>query len=122
MTLMRATPDGNVPMTPEEEAEFLATQVPVLSMEQIILGYTMAVQAHLDEAARERGYDSILSACTYVDSTVPRFAAEGQAAINWRDAVWSACYTVMHEVKTGMIELPTQQELIAALPVIAWPE
>lgn len=90
--------------------------------EQIKRRLTNAVQRHLDETARERSYDNILSLCTYATSTNDTFAAEGQAGVEWRDAVWSKCYQILNEVKAGDREQPTEDELLADLPGFTWPE
>lgn len=83
--------------------------------------YTASVQAHLDAEAQKHNYDGILSACTYATSSVPRFAAEGQACILWRDQVWATCYKILNEVNAGTRTPPDINELLAELPVIAWP-
>jgi len=83
--------------------------------------YTDAVQAHLDNTARERNYDGIMSLCTYAASTNARFAAEGQAGVAWRDAVWAACYAILADWQAGTIPTPTVDSLIAGLPQITWP-
>lgn len=80
------------------------------------------VQAHLDATAHTRNYDGILSLASYVNSTNPVFAAEGQAGLTWRDAVWAKCYEVLADVMAGTASVPTQEELIAVLPAIVWPE
>lgn len=79
-----------------------------------------AVQAHLDATARTRGYDGILSLCTYAASTIAQFAAEGQAGVNWRDAVWAYCYQVMADVQAATRSIPTAEQLISELPTINW--
>lgn len=84
--------------------------------------YKAAVQALLDAKAREREYDGILSATTYATSTLPRFQAEGQACVAWRDAVWSRCYELMEQVDAGTLAQPTIEELLAMLPAMEWPE
>lgn len=83
--------------------------------------YVTAVQAMLDAKARERRYDNILSACTYATSTQPKFQAEGQACVAWRDAVWSQCYELMEQVDAGTLAQPTIEELLAMLPTMEWP-
>lgn len=80
-----------------------------------------AVQQHLDAVAAARGYDGILSACTYAVDTHPTFKSEGQACVNWRGAVWASCYQILAEVQAGTRTAPTEQELIALLPAIVWP-
>ena len=77
-------------------------------------------QAALDAFAKTRGYDGIMSACTYAGSVVPRFAAEGQCAVNLRDATWSACYQIMAAVKSGDRTMPTVDEVISELPQLEW--
>ena len=94
---------------------------PPPTAEQIIAKYTADVQQHLDAFARTRGYDNILSACTYATSTVPKFAAEGQYAVEARDATWAKCYEVLAEVEAGSRPMPTLDELLAELPVLTWP-
>jgi hypothetical protein len=94
---------------------------PVLSPDEIIASLTAAVQSHLDATARSRGYDGILSACTYTDDPIPKFAAEGQACKTWRGAVWAACYAHMDKVMAGKAPVPSKEELLALLPKMVWP-
>jgi hypothetical protein len=81
-----------------------------------------ATQQRLDAFAKTRNYDSILSACTYATSSVPRFAGEGQAAVDARDATWDALYTLLGEVMAGTRPMPTGfEEVEPLLPELEWP-
>lgn len=91
------------------------------SIDELRAQLTIAVQAHLDSIAKERGYDDILSCATYATSTNPQFAGEGQACVSWRDAVWGACYAIMADVLAGNRPVPSEGELLAELPAMAWP-
>jgi hypothetical protein len=94
---------------------------PPPTVEQVIAQYTSMVQARLDDFAHTRGYDGILSACTYATSTVPKFAAEGQYCVQARDVTWAKCYDVLQEVRSGQQPMPTWQDLEAELPPLGWP-
>lgn len=81
-----------------------------------------ATQERLDNFARTRNYDNILSACTYATSNVPKFAAEGQVAVNLRDATWAALYQILEEVQAGQREAPTGfSDIEPLLPSLEWP-
>jgi len=80
-----------------------------------------AMQAHLDQTAQERGYDGILSLCSYATSANARFGPEGQAGVTFRDAVWAFGYGLIDEIQAGTRPVPTAEELVAALPSIVWP-
>ena len=99
----------------------------VLSNPQAAVIYQRAVvdlvQQRLDAFARTRGYDNILSACTYATSAVPKFAQEGQAAVNLRDQTWAALYALLDEVQAGARPVPADfAEIEALLPALEWPE
>ncbi len=86
--------------------------------EQII----QSAQTRLDEFARTRGYDGILSACTYASSTVPKFQAEGQYCVDARDNTWATLYTILSEVESGIRPSPiAYSDLEPELPVLTWP-
>lgn len=84
--------------------------------------FSSAIQKHLDEFAKTRGYDSIISACTYADSTIPAFKAEGVYAVSARDATWVTGCEILNAVNDGTRAAPTVEELIAELPALAWPK
>jgi hypothetical protein len=74
-----------------------------------------ATQHRLDDFARTRNYDDILSACTYATSAVPKFAAEGQYAVQARDATWAALYQFMADVQAGTQPVPSGFEDVEPL-------
>lgn len=80
------------------------------------------VQARLDNFAKTRNYDSILSAATYATSNVPKFRAEGQFAVDLRDSTWSALYSILADVETGKRPVPTSiSDIEQLLPSLIWP-
>ena len=82
-----------------------------------------ATQQRLDEFARTRNYDGILSACTYATSAVPKFAAEGQYAVQARDATWAALYQFMADVQAGTQPVPSGfADIEPDLPTLEWPQ
>ena len=93
----------------------LTTDESASEMNRFISDCEMIIKAKLDEFARERGYDSILSACTYATSKVSRFKVEGQKAVNIRDQVWDAFYKA---IESG--QFSTYEEIEKQLPLMAW--
>ena len=84
-------------------------------------GVIQQVQLRLDTFAQSRNYDSILSASTYATSVIPKFQAEGQAAVNARDTTWAALYTILGEVQSGTRPVPESYTAIEVeLPVLSW--
>lgn len=77
--------------------------------------YADAVQRHLDAVAQSKGYDNIMSACSYAGAVNP-FQQESQRFVTWRGEVWGLCFKVLEDVSNGIAEKPDIDELIAALP------
>lgn len=89
------------------------TQAAVLS--EAKTAYETAAQAKLDALAQSWGYDNIISAASYAASAVPRFKAEADALIAWRDALWTAAYAIEAAVVAGTQQLPATAEAFLAL-------
>lgn len=81
---------------------------------------TQRIQAQLDNFAREHGFDSILSACTYATSAVPQFAADAARCVNLRDQTWAAAFTLQQQVQQGLRATPSWEEVLEVLPVLTW--
>ena len=85
--------------------------------EEVQKQMTDAVQAALDNFAKTRGYDGIMSACSYSNSTDAQFKLEADYCIQLRDTTWRMGYAILAEVKAGNRPVPSVEELIAELPV-----
>lgn len=93
-----------------------------LAPEVIMAGIVEATQKRLDDFAKTRNYDGILSACTYATSAIPKFQTEGQYCVGARDATWAALYQILADVQAGTRTMPTgYADIEPDLPVLAWP-
>lgn len=104
-------PPPPVEPTPPTEEEILA---------QTKQNLLMAVDHYLNSTVQERGYDNIVTCVTYENDIDEVFRAEGSAAKQWRSRVYRRCYEILDEVLSGQREIPTEEELIAELPVFNW--
>jgi len=111
--------------TPAERDQILAdaaaqeAEAAALRLKQEIIDST---QARLDDFARTRKYDGILSLCTYATSTVAKFAQEGQYGVTARDATWAKLYEMLDEVQAGTRPMPSgYAEIQGELPALVWP-
>lgn len=81
-----------------------------------------ATQARVDDFARTRNYDGILSLCTYATSAVPKFRSEGQYGVDARDRTWAKLYAILDEVQAGARQTPGGfADVEPDLPVLEWP-
>ena len=90
--------------------------------EQIQASIVTATQQRLDDFAKTRNYDGILSACTYAPSLIDRFRLDGVYCVGARDNTWAALYAFMGEVQAGTKPMPTSfADVEPLLPVLSWP-
>lgn len=105
-----------------ENGQFIKPEPPSKSPEESQEEVIVAAQKRLDDFARTRNYDGILSACTYATSSVSQFAAEGQYAVAARDATWAGLYALMGEVESGARPVPESfADVEPLLPDLVWP-
>ncbi len=97
--------------TPEEIAAKAALQ-----KAETVKRLTDAVQTYMESVARNKGYDNLLSACSYA-AVANAFQAESLKFIEWRSECWTTCHQVMADAEAGNIAVPTEAELVAMLPV-----
>jgi len=86
-----------------------------------VADYQVAIVSMMDAKAQERRYDSAVSISTYVNSTNLAWAAEAQAYVAWRDAVWTYAYAELDKVMAGERAQPSVEGFLAELPQMIWP-
>lgn len=104
------------------EVEYEVTQLTNAELsEKLKTLFVNFAQSRLDNFAKTRNYDNILSAATYATSTIPKFAAEGQRAVELRDATWAALYQILADVQAGTRPTPTSfADIEPDLPELTW--
>lgn len=86
----------------------------------IALDQESVVRDYLNKGAKEKHYDSITTACSYVNSGNVTFKAEADACIAWRDDCWEHYLIYCNGVESGAPAW-TDAHLIAYLPKLVWP-
>lgn len=88
---------------------------------EVIKKIKAQAQESLDSFARSKGYDDIVSACSYANSTIPSYAQEGARAVELRDLTWSTLHQYLTDVEAGVKPLPTtEEEIVALIPELTW--
>ena len=91
------------------------------SLPERIAAFESALDAHLDNTARQRRYDNRM-ACALRAGYPGPFQAEGIAFASWMDACNALAYQLLAEVMQGTRPMPdSPQALIDLLPVMGWP-
>lgn len=86
-----------------------------------ITDYENAIQSLIDQTAREKQFRDGVTLASYTASTKPKWAAEAQAFVAWRDNVWSYAYGELEKVQAGQREQPTVEKFLDEIARIAWP-
>lgn len=82
------------------------------SNNELIAQYSIAAQKNLDDFAKSWGYDTIVSAASYILSTNAQFKAEAEALIAWRDEVWAVIAKLNPKTPPANVDV-----FLALLPV-----
>jgi hypothetical protein len=104
----------------EEAKALLGLSAIDTAAKQLEAQLNVAVKAHLDSLAKDRGFDSMDAAASYAMSEIEIFKEDGEAARDYRDAVWVAVYQMLDKVKRTVIPAPTVAQFIAELPTLEW--
>jgi len=77
--------------------------------------YIEAVSNYMEDVAKENGYYSVLSFCSYASGN-DSYALESQKFISFRSSVWSYCYDELDKIEKGEITIPTLDYFLSTLP------
>lgn len=116
--------DGEIPDAVREWISAGNTPSPCAPPVPTEADYSAAIQAHIEETARARGYRDAVTLASYVASTIASWAAEAQAFVAWRDAVWLYVYGELAKVQAKQRTQPSVAGLIDELIAehqITWP-
>lgn len=109
-----------IPADPEQEPS--PDPTPEEIAQQTLLRFQAAHDAHLNNAARAKKYDSIHTAALRAGYPGP-YQAEGLAFAQWMDACNQTGYQILAAVQAGEQETPESVEAyLAMLPVLTLPE
>lgn len=106
--------------TPDTAIIVTAEQRHAAAMAEAVETYRKAIQSLIDGKAQEKQYDDGNSLASYVNSTVPEWAAEAQAFVAWRDLVWGYALVELAKVQKAEREQPTVDDFLAELPAFEW--
>lgn len=88
------------------------------NLDELTALFKEKTQELLDAKAREKGYDDILSACSYAGYDND-FRAEGESFGIWRARVWKYGYGLLSAIAEGKHKLPASfDEILAEMPTL----
>lgn len=76
---------------PADEVSKLTNRI---SVDDLRIKLDRQITIMIEDAAKSKGFDSMLSAASYVTSAVPAFKKDAKALVSWRDSVWDAWFAL----------------------------
>lgn len=107
-----------VDATPEQEWQVNTFQAQAMRQPWL---YEMKLQEAIDFKATEKDYGSGVLCASYVTSTNPKWAAEAQAFVAWRDEAFNYAYNYLARVQDGSIANPSIEDFLTGMPELIWP-
>lgn len=99
------------------------TSISLFDIENILKQET---SSRLDIFAQSRGYDNILSACTYANDINLTYRKEGQYCLEIRSETWTILYSIIADIKSNQRPIPKSHlevmQILQELPRLEWPE
>jgi hypothetical protein len=90
--------------------------------QQVTNEIVIQVKERLDVFAQSRGYDNIVSACSYATSQHQKYGPEGRYCVEAREQTWDKLFQILDEVLAGTRSMPTSyDEIETELPILQWP-
>jgi hypothetical protein len=91
------------------------------SVEQLLLEYEVAIDAHLDAKAKEYKYNNVYTMISYCNDPNPKFANEAESMFVWRSNVWTTANALVEDYLESVglgnnPTIPTVESVIASLP------
>lgn len=97
-------------------------EVSNLSVDEVFSRFNYIIPETLDQFAKTRGYENIVTLTSYASSPNPKFDAEGRYGIQIRSDMWTKLYEIQAEVESGMRPMPSSAiEVMQELPTPQWP-
>ena len=98
------------------QLSLLAAIVTIIAGVLLLIG-EVAIQSAMDAYAKFWGYDNVVSAITYLNSTNSQWKAEAQALNAWRDSVWLWANAQLVAITANPSLMPTDiQAFVAGIP------
>lgn len=102
----------------KDDVYVISYEIVSKSLEELTALFKEKTQELLDAKAREKGYDDILSACSYAGYDND-FRAEGEAFGIWRAKVWKYGYALLNAIAEGKHKMPASfDEILAEMPTL----
>lgn len=106
------------PLTDAEVAQVIEAERVNASHE--VGRYTSVLEAHYDSTAQTKRYDNRLTCALRAGYTGP-YQKEALAFALWMDTCNVLAYKTLADVVTGLVNKPSEGELISSLPLMVWP-
>ena len=110
-------------MTVTEEYDVVAIVTTQPKVSDIQNAFLMRVRDRLNNFAKTRMYDDILSACSYVNDSNLKFKSEAEYCIQMRSETYSKLFEILSDMESNKRPLITNFNAIESeLPNLVWPE
>lgn len=90
-------------------------------MASLVKIYEQELDSHMDRVAQQYRYDTRFTFALRAGYAGP-YQAEGIAFASWMDQCNAQAYTLMDQVLSGQVTLPSIEDFIASLPTFTMPE